>query len=330
MKRKNQDMKKNILFSGITPTGTLTIGHYLGVIKEIIKKQKEYQILIMIADLHALTTFKKEKNYKLKSEEIASLLYACGIKKKNCKIFIQSKINGNHSEMTTLLSSFITVEKLKNMAQFREKKKKNSPSLSLLSYPILMASDIFMYKPKLVIVGEDQKQHCELTKFIGNKINNIFEKKVLEIPNFSIPKMGSKIMGLKNPEKKMSKSEEDKISLLEEKNEIIKKIKSAKTDNENKISYDKKNKPGISNLMIIYSLLKKEKISKIEERFKKTGYHEFKSKISNLIIEKIEKIRKKYDKEIKKIKNVLKKNENYVKKIARETIEEFKKEMKIN
>ena len=242
-------------FTGIQATGTLTLGNYCGLIQDILKIQDNYEVIIMIADLHSLTIPKPNFNYREKCYEIASLLYACGLKEENCKIFVQSQIK-EHVELAFFLSSHITVGRLGNMIEYKEKKKnEETGNLALLSYPVLMAADIFLYDADLVIVGQDQKQHLELTSNIAQKFNNFYEKKLLKTPEFSIPNLGAKIMGLQNPRKKMSKSEQDCIFLLDKPETIKKKIETAITDSENKIYYDPEKKPGISNLLTIYALL---------------------------------------------------------------------------
>ena len=239
-------MTKPRFFTGIQPTGTLTLGHYLGIIHHALLLQEEYEIIIMIADLHALTTPNQRINYQEKAREIASLLYACGLKEENCKIFIQSQIK-EHLELAWFLSSHVAVNELKNKSQYKNKiKEKNQKtgSLTLLSYPVLQAADIFLYieqeENDLVIVGQDQQQHCELATTLARKFNNFYQAKLLKVPQFNIPELGSKIMGLRNPEKKMSKSENDYIALLDNPEVVKKKIKRAKmdSDSENKIHYN--------------------------------------------------------------------------------------------
>src|SRR4051812_20271527 len=261
--------QKPRFFTGIKPTGTLTLAHYLGVIRHILAIQDQYEIIIMIGDLHALTIPNKEFNYREKCYEMASLLYACGLKEENCKVFIQSEIKG-HLELAFFLSPHITVGRLGDMIEYKEKKKKNETgNLALLSYPVLMAADIFLYDADLVIVGQDQKQHLELTSDIAKKFNNFYDKKdLLKLPQFTIPRFGAKIMGLKNPTKKMSKSEQDIIALLDDPVAIKKKISQAETDSENKIYYQPEKKPGISNLLTIYALLSGKEIKGVEAELK--------------------------------------------------------------
>ncbi|CAI2194505.1 3482_t:CDS:2 [Funneliformis geosporum] len=212
-------MSKPRFFTGLQPTGTLTLGNYCGAIQPILALQEDYEVIIMIADLHALTVPKKDFDYSQKSQEIVALLYAC--------------------------APFVTISELNNMIQYKEKKKEQETgNLALLAYPVLQAADIFLYDSDLIIVGQDQKQHLELATDIAQKFNNFYEKELLKIPEFTIPNLGAKIMGLKDPTKKMSKSENDYIGLLEASEVVKEKFKKAKTDSEGKVYYapDQENK----------------------------------------------------------------------------------------
>jgi tryptophanyl-tRNA synthetase len=235
-------MNKLRFFTGIKPTGTLTLGNYCGLINHFLKIQDNYEIIIMIADLHSLTIPKKEFDYRTKVFETAALLYACGLND-DCKIYAQSSVS-EHLMLMILLSPHITVGKLGDMIEYKEKKKKQETgNLSLLSYPVLMAADIFLYDADLVIVGKDQKQHLELTNTLAKKFNNFYgQKNLLTIPEFKIPDLGEKIKGLKNPTKKMSKSEDDYVGLLDSPELVEKKFKRALTDDENNIFSGSENK----------------------------------------------------------------------------------------
>jgi tryptophanyl-tRNA synthetase len=321
--------KKPILFTGITPTGTLTIGHYLGVVRHLVQLQKKYQIFFMIADLHALTTISdKGLNYKERTQEIASLLYACGLKEENCKIFVQSEIK-EHVELSYFLSSYCAVGKLKNMIQYKEKSLEGkNTSASLLYYPILMAADILLYNADLVIVGKDQKQHLELTKYLINKFN-FKNNGIFKIPEFLIPSLGSKVMGLKNPLKKMSKSENDYIAILDDSFSVRKKIMRAETDSEEKIYYDPKNKPGISNLLTVYSCFNNIQIDEAEKFFTNCTYKNLKESLIDLINGKLSKIQDKFEIYKINIDNLIKKNNNKIRKLAILNIKRIKKEIKL-
>jgi len=321
--------QKPRFFTGIQATGALTLGNYCGAIQPILKIQDDYEVIVMIADLHALTVPKPNFDYRKKCYEIASLLYACGLKEENCKIFIQSEIP-EHLELTWLLAPFVTVSELNNMIQYKEKKKgQETGNLALLSYPVLMVSDILLYDADLVIVGQDQKQHLELTNDITSKFNNFCASKVLKIPKFSIPAIGAKIMGLKNPQKKMSKSENDYIALLDSPEVINKKIKEAETDSENKIYYDPEKKPGISNLLIIYALLTNQQIKEAEKELQNLNYHQFKLKLIDLLNGKLAVIQKKYNDYLSRVGEIVEKNNNYLKNLAEKKVKIVKKELKI-
>ena len=309
-------------FTGIKPTGPLTLGHYCGIIQHILKLQDKYEIIVMIADLHALTIPKKQLNYQKKVCEIAALLYACGLNEK-CKVFVQSQIK-EHLELAWFIAPHISVNELKNKGQYKnkiEEKKKNIGNPALLTYPILMAADVFLYTEQegvdLVIVGKDQKKHCELIVTLAQKFNNFYQSKLLKLPKFDIPLIGSKIMGLRNPQKKMSKSENDFLSLLDQPEIVYQKIKRAKTDSENKISYDPVKKPGISNLLVIYALLKNITPYDAEQEVKIFDYDQFKLKLINLLNEKLASIQKKYDIYLSKINEILKENNRYLEILAK-------------
>lgn len=318
-------------FTGIKPTGTLTLGHYLGVIRHILAIQDQYEIIIMVGDLHALTIPNKEINYREKCYEIASLLYACGLKEENCKVFIQSEVK-EHLELAFFLSPHITVGRLGDMIEYKEKKKKNETgNLALLSYPVLMAADIFLYSPDLVIVGQDQKQHLELATDIGQKFNSFYGLKLLEIPGFSIPEFGAKIMGLQNPTKKMSKSEQDYIALLDDRKEISRKVVAAVTDSEYDVYFNPEKKPGISNLLTIYALMKDLKISEAEKEleYTKHQYHHFKTAVALSIMEKLQPIQEKYQYYFSNIARILEKNSSDLKSLAEEKMGSIRKKINI-
>jgi tryptophanyl-tRNA synthetase len=216
------------------------------------------------------------------------------------------------------------------MIHYKEKKKdQETGNLALLGYPVLMAADIFLFDADLIIVGQDQKQHLELAAGIAQKFNNFYETNLLKVPQFTIPKFGAKIMGLKNPQKKMSKSEKDFIALLDSPEEIKKKIKAAETDSENKIYYDPKNKPGVSNLLTIYSLLKGKEVEELKKELENVNYHQFKLKIIDLLSERLKKIQTGYRHHLDEVEEIIKKNTDYLKNLANKKIGIIKKELKI-
>src|SRR5437016_338349 len=207
------------------------------------------------------------------------------------------------------------------MIQYKEKKKDaETGNLALFSYPVLMAADIFLYDADLVIIGQDQRQHCELTADIARKFNNFYQTDLLKLPQFTIPQLGSKIMGLQNPEKKMSKSENDYLALLDEPEIIKKKIQRAETDSENKVYYDPINKPGISNLLIIYALLRKITPYEAEKEVNNLNYHQFKSKLTELVCTKFQIIQEKFPLYQAKINDLLKRNRLYCQNLAQQKL----------
>jgi tryptophanyl-tRNA synthetase len=294
-------MKK--LVCGITPTGTLTLGHYLGVIRHFEKLQTQYEVFAFVANLHAITLPYDMKDLSENTLKIFAMYLACGVDIKRVKMFIQSDIP-NHSHLGHILLCHTTLGELERMTQFKDKKVGIKSSngtefipTGLLTYPTLMASDILLYDADLVLVGQDQIQHIELARDIAQRINNKLNYKVFTIPSPFIIKDGSKIMSLQEPDKKMSKSDKNVnnvIFLLDDLKDIEKKIMSAKTDSENKVYFDVVNKPGVSNLMNIYSCLKQVSIEETSAIFKDMTYKDFKVAVFNVIKEKIVPIQEKY------------------------------------
>jgi tryptophanyl-tRNA synthetase len=216
------------------------------------------------------------------------------------------------------------------MIEYKEKKKKQETgNLALLSYPVLMAADIFLYDADLIIVGQDQKQHLELATDIAQKFNNFYGTNLLKLPQFTIPKFGAKIMGLKNPQKKMSKSENDHLSLLDNSELVAKKIKEATTDSENKIYYDPEKKPGISNLLTIYALLNNKEIKEAEKELENINYHQFKSKLIDLLSNELKNIQTGHQYYLNKIEEMTTKNTDYLRNLASGKIKIIKKKLKI-
>lgn len=283
------------VFSGIQPTGEIHIGNYLAAIKQWVALQEKAECIFCIVDLHALTVpyLVKELQKRIKEKVISYL--AAGVDPKRAIIFLQSQVK-EHTELCWLLTTVTSVGDLQRMTQFKEKAKKHPQNVNagLLNYPILMAADILLYQTDIVPVGQDQKQHVELTREIARKFNKRFGH-TFKLPNLLLPKIGAKIMSLAEPTKKMSKSDppETYISLFDTPGAIKRKIKGAQTDSGKEIKYDLKLKPGISNLLTIYSLFSGLPISQIEKEFKGKGYQEFKEKLSQLLIEKLEPFRRK-------------------------------------
>jgi tryptophanyl-tRNA synthetase len=293
-------MSKKI-FSGVQPTGNLHLGNYLGAIKNFVELQnkKENQCIFCVVDLHAITVKQDPKELKKNIRETTATFIACGIDPTNNIIFNQSMVSA-HSEAAWILSCVSRIGWLNRMTQFKEKagKDKQKASIGLYSYPVLMAADILLYDASHVPVGDDQKQHLELCRDIAQKFNNDFDARdFLRVPEPLIQKQFSRIMSLKDGMKKMSKSDPSdlsRINLNDDKNMILNKIKKAKTDllvlpQEAK---DLAERPEAENLLGIYSCLKNQNLEKSISEFNGKNFSEFKEKLSELIIEKIEPISK--------------------------------------
>lgn len=293
---------KKIVLSGIKPTGNITLGNYLGAIKNFVKLQKQMQdtiFLFFVADLHAITIHIEKKELRENIKRIVALYLACGLNPDVSTIFIQSEVE-QHSMLSWIMESTVHIGELQRMIQFKEKKtnQKDGIKASLLTYPALMAADILLYDADFVPIGIDQKQHLELTKLIADRFNNLYGN-TFKIPETLKNENASKIKGLQNPEKKMSKSnagdnEKDIIFLLDDLNQIKNKIKSAKTDSDTKIYYDEKNKPGISNLLNIYSSITNLSIKELEEKYTDKSYKDFKEDLAIILYNEIKPIQEKY------------------------------------
>ncbi len=320
------------VFSGIRPTGELHIGNYFGAIKQWLKLQEKNECFFSIVDLHAITTPYRKEFLQKNILELTAAFLAAGLDPEKCTIFVQSQIK-EHTELAWLLGTICPVGELKRMTQFKEKAKKYPKAVNagLLNYPLLMASDILLYKTDLVPVGKDQKQHVELTQFLAEKFNKTFGQ-VFKIPKVLIPKKGAKIMSLQNPKKKMSKTDDPQgcIELFDEPEEIKRKIKIALTDSGKEIEYDPIKKPGISNLLTIYSLFSEKPIGEIEKKFKGVGYESFKNSLIELVVDSLKPIREKRKELLRReifLKEILEKGRKRAQAIAKSTMEEVKMRM---
>ena len=287
-------MKK--ILTGIQPTGVITLGNYIGAIRQMVKYQNDYESYLFVADLHAITIPQDAETLSKNTKSLLALYLACGIDPDKNKIFIQSE-NEYHANISWLLECNTYYGELSRMTQFKDKSKKNINFTSgLLTYPVLMAADILAYDIDYVPVGIDQKQHVELARDIAIRFNKKYGE-TFTIPEPLISKSGTKIMDLQDPTKKMSKSSESQkgvIRLLDNVEDIRKKIMSATTDSDRCIKYDLENKPGISNLINIYSALSNKNITEIEDEFKDKNYGEFKKVVADKVVEIISDIQEKY------------------------------------
>ncbi|OPG54308.1 tryptophan--tRNA ligase [Helicobacter pylori] len=302
-------MQKKRVFSGIQPTGQIHLGNYLGAIKHWVEMQDEYENLFCVVNSHAITLPIDPKFLKSQTYELVKLLLACGISPKQSGLFIQSEVD-EHPALAWLLNCQVSMGEMQRMTQFKDKSLKNPKSVNvgLFNYPILMASDILLYQSDLVPVGEDQKQHLELTRNIAEKFNRDFGN-CFKVPEPLIAKVGARVMGLDDPKVKMSKSHQGAnhaIFLLDEPDIIVRKIKKAATDSMGVIAFDEK-REGIFNLLNIYMLLSNESPEKIEERFKNKGYGDFKKELAEVMIQALKPIQERYkeisDDEVKAVLN---------------------------
>ncbi len=288
---------KKIIFSGVQPSGNLTLGNYLGAIRNWIPLQEEYNCIYSIVDLHALTVRQNPAELRQRTRSLLALYIACGLDPEKNILFVQSH-NSAHAELAWILNCFTYMGELNRMTQFKEKSQRHADNINagLFTYPVLMAADILLYQTDLVPVGDDQKQHLEITRDIAHRFNNIYGD-VFKVPEPYIPKVGARIMSLQQPEKKMSKSDENPnafISLLDSPDVIIRKFKRAVTDSEAVIRYDIENKPGISNLMSIYASVTGKSYDEIEREFEGKGYGDFKLATGEVVADTLKPIQDKH------------------------------------
>ena len=319
------------ILSGIQPTGSIHLGSYLGAIKQWQELQEIGECLFFIADLHALTTPRDPKTFSKEVWQTVSELLAAGLDPEKCIIFVQSQIK-EHTELCWLLNTLTPVGELERMTQYKEKSKqfKQNINAGLLDYPVLQAADILLYQTDSVPVGKDQKQHLELTKTIARKFNQKYGK-TFKVPEALLLPTGAKIMALNNPKKKMSKSDPRTcLFLFDEPTIIRKKIMTAVTDPGKTIKYNSTKKPGISNLLVIYSLFSGKPISQIEKKFSKKGYAEFKKSLADLLILKLEPFRRKKKELLTRevyIKEILEQGRKRAEIIAQSTMQDVRKKM---
>ena len=310
------------VLTGLQPSGALTLGNYIGAIKQMLKYQDKYESFIFVADMHAITVPQDPIKLKENIRSLLAIYLACGVDPKKNTIFLQSE-NIYHANVSWILECLTPYGELGRMTQFKDKKEKNTNfSAGLLTYPVLMASDILLYDIDYVPVGKDQKQHVELARNIAERVNKKYGE-IFKIPEPLIPEDGAKIADLVDPTKKMSKSSDNPkgvIYMLDDEKTIRKKIMSATTDSEMNIKFDPENKPGISNLINIYTSLSGLSIKEVEEKYKDSNYGTFKNDVADLVINVLVPIREKYFELL---------NSNEIDKILDEGIEKTSKIAKV-
>ena len=285
------------VFSGVQPTGNIHLGNYLGALKQFVELQDDHECIYCIVDEHAITVPQDPKALREHILDVAALYLAVGVDPKKSIVFVQSDVSG-HAELGWVLCCNSSTGELSRITQFKDKSKnKESAPTGLFTYPVLMAADILLYDTDIVPVGNDQKQHIELCRDLAIRINNKY-KKTFVVPEGRFMKAGARVMALDDPTKKMSKSAENihsRISLLDEPSKIKKSIMKATTDSEGIVKFDIENKPGISNLLSIYSALSGKSIEELEAMYEGKGYGDFKKDLVEVTVEALAPIKARYE-----------------------------------
>lgn len=286
------------VFSGVQPTGNIHLGNYLGALKQFVELQDENECIYCIVDEHAITVPQDPKELKKHILDVAALYLAIGIDPKKSIVFVQSQVSG-HAELGWILNCQANTGELFRMTQFKAKSAgKESVGAGLLTYPVLMAADILLYDTDIVPVGNDQKQHIELTRDLAIRVNHHYGKDTFVVPDGRFMKAGARIMALDDPTSKMSKSAENihsRISLLDDDKKIKKSIMKATTDSDGFIKFDVENKPGVSNLLTIYSVLSGTPIEALEQQYEGKGYGDFKKDLVEVTIDALAPIKSQYE-----------------------------------
>ena len=290
--------EKKRIFSGVQPSGNLTLGNYLGALRNFSLLQEDYECIYCVVDMHSITVRQAPEALRRQSYSVLALYLACGLDPDKNVLFLQSHVPG-HAELGWILNCFTYMGELNRMTQFKDKSKRHADNINggLYTYPVLMAADILLYQADLVPIGQDQKQHLELARNVAQRFNKIYGDTFV-IPKPFIPKTGAKIMSLQEPDKKMSKSDENAnnyILITEEEASIIKKFKKAVTDSGSEIVYDEVNKPGISNLMKIYASIKSQTVETVQKEFENSRYGDFKLAVGTAVAETLAPIKKRYE-----------------------------------
>lgn len=316
------------VFSGVQPTGNIHLGNYLGALKQFVELQDDHECIYCIVDMHAITVPQDPKVLKEHILDVAALYLAVGVDPKKSIVFVQSDVSG-HAELSWILTCNSYTGELSRMTQFKDKSKnKESAPTGLFTYPILMAADILLYDTDVVPVGNDQKQHIEICRDLAGRVNGKFPGTFV-MPDGRFLKEGARIMALDDPTKKMSKSAENihsRISLLDDPAKIKKSIMKATTDSDGVVRFDVENKPGISNLLNIYSVLSGMSISDLENKYEGKGYGDFKKDLVEVVIEALTPIRNRYEeiRNSQELLDILKDGAVKADEIAKKTIKRVK------
>ncbi len=318
------------MLSGIKPTGQLTLGNYIGALRNFVKYQDDYEMIVFIANLHCITEYQEPEQLKKNLTDAVALYLACGLDPEKATIFLQTDVH-QHAELGYIMACNTYLGELNRMTQFKDKTAKGEKNLTagLYTYPCLMAADILLYNADYVPVGEDQKQHVELTRDLAIRFNNKYSK-TFTVPEPLVAKVGARIMSLQDPSKKMSKSDETNkgcIYLLDDLKVARKKIMSAVTDSVGVIQLDKENQPGLYNLIEIASSLTNRSMEDIVLEFHDQGYGKLKGYVADVVCAKLEKIQTRYNEILAShtLEKVLEEGAKKAEKIAHETLEDVKK-----
>ena len=317
------------VFSGVQPTGNIHLGNYLGALKQFVELQEDNECIYCIVDEHAITVPQDPKELKKHILDVAALYLAVGLDPKKSIIFVQSQVSG-HAELGWILTCCANTGELFRMTQFKAKSQgKESVGAGLLTYPTLMAADILLYDTDVVPVGNDQKQHIELTRDLAIRVNHHYGKTFV-VPDGRFMKEGARIMALDDPTSKMSKSAENihsRISLLDEPSKIKKSIMKATTDSDGIVKFDAENKPGISNLLNIYSALSEKTVAELETMYEGKGYGDFKKDLVEVTIDALAPIKQRYQeiRESKELSEILNDGAQKADAIAQETMKRVRK-----
>jgi len=328
----DNQIRKKIVFSGVQPSGNISLGNYIGALRNWVDMQDIYNCLYCVVDMHAITVRQDPKKLREQTLSLLALYIACGLDPRKNIMYIQSHVP-QHAELSWILNCYTMFGELSRMTQFKDKSVKHADNVNagLFDYPVLMAADILLYKTDLVPIGSDQKQHLELARNVAERFNGVHGN-TFTVPEPYIPKVGGRIMSLQEPEKKMSKSDENAnalVLLLDKPEDIMRKFKRAVTDSEAKVEY-REGKAGINNLMTIYSIATGKTMDEITNEFEGRGYGDFKTAVGESVVEMLRPIREKTEELLKSpdyLESIYKENALRASVLAERTMEKVRKKV---
>jgi tryptophanyl-tRNA synthetase len=338
--RRNGNMSENhghpakkVIFSGIQPSGNLTIGNYIGAMKNFVLLQEEYDCYYCVVDMHSITVRQNPAELRRRSMELAALYIAVGLDPEKVTLFIQSHVSA-HAELGWMLNCFTYMGELSRMTQYKDKSRKNEENLNagLFTYPVLMAADILLYQSDLVPIGEDQRQHLELCRDLAIRFNNAYSP-TFKVPEAYYGKVGARIKSLQDPLAKMSKSDDDEnayIAILDAPEVIRRKMKRAVTDSESEVRFDPEDKPGVSNLLTIFAAMTGMEIPQAERHFSGQGYGAFKDAVAESVIEGLRPVQEQHRRLVADkayLEGILNASADRAERAARRTLQKVQKKM---